>query len=129
MGERNGSLDVLLLARLVSTSKKDDEFAIPFGVVDPVARPYVDLQLRDSIRQMAMLARIAVGKPVDSYLYASPGGAVFEPIDPISVDLGDLDAHAAMYPMGYASSTTANLDEIGSLHPRWSVSLRDARYF
>ncbi len=76
-----------------------------------------------------MLPWIAVRETIDPHLDAGSAAAVFEPIDPISVDLGDLDAHAAMYPMGYASSTTANLDEIGSLHPRWSVSLRDARYF
>jgi hypothetical protein len=95
-GKRNRCLDVLLLTGFVSTREKDDEFAISFGVVNPVAWPYVDLQLRDSMRQIAMLTRIAVSKPVDSHLYACSGGAVFEPIDPISVDLSDLNAHAEM---------------------------------
>jgi hypothetical protein len=43
-----------------------------------------------------MLARIPVGKPVDANLYACSGGAVFEPIDPISVDLSDLNSHTVL---------------------------------
>jgi len=104
-GKRNSSLDVLWLTGLVTTREKDDEFAIPFGVVNPVAWPYIDLQLRDSIRQIAMLTRVAMSKPVDSHLYACPDGAVFEPINPISVDLSDLNAHTEMYSMGYEWST------------------------
>lgn len=53
-----------------------------------------------------MLARIAVSKPVDSNLYACSGGAVFKPIDPISVDLGNLNAHTELYSMGYEWSTS-----------------------
>lgn len=82
-----------MLTGFVSTHKKDDEFAIPFGVVNPVPRPCINLQLGDSLRQMAMLAGIAMGKPVDSYLNAGSRGAVFEAIDPFAVDLGDLNAH------------------------------------
>ena len=43
-----------------------------------------------------MLARIAVSKPVDSNLYTCSGGAVFESVDPISVDLSDLNSHIAL---------------------------------
>jgi hypothetical protein len=55
-----------------------------------------------------MLAKIAVSKPVNSNLYACSGGAVFEPIDPISVDLSDPKAHAEMQSIGYEWSTAAS---------------------
>jgi hypothetical protein len=92
--ERNSRLNVLLLTGLVSTHEQDDEFAISFGVVHPVPRPDINLRLADTFRQLAMLARIAMRKPVHLHLNASPRAAVFEPIDPIAVDLGDLNAHA-----------------------------------
>ncbi len=63
-GQCNSGPDVFLLTGFVSTNKKDDEFAIPFGVVNPVPRPCIHLQLGDTLRQMAMLAGIAMGKPV-----------------------------------------------------------------
>jgi hypothetical protein len=40
-------------------------------------------------------------KPIDPHLDARSARAVFEPIDPISVDFRDLNAHAKSYPTGY----------------------------
>ncbi len=40
-----------------------------------------------------MPTRITVRKTIDPHLDARSAGAIFEPIDPISVDLCDLDAH------------------------------------
>lgn len=46
--------------------------------------------------QFAMLTWIAVCETINSHLDTRSTGAVFEPIDPISVDLRDLNAHVEM---------------------------------
>jgi hypothetical protein len=61
-----------------------------------VSRPHIDLQFGNTVGQLAVLARIAMGQPVDPHLDARPHHVVFQPIDPIAVDLGDQNAHAAM---------------------------------
>jgi hypothetical protein len=105
--ERNRCLEVVLLTGLISTNEKDDEFAIPLGVVNEVSRPNINLQLGDTFRQLAVLIRIATRDLVAPHLHAR--GTAIEALDPIAVDLSDLDAYPAIQPMGYGQSTPAFL--------------------
>src|SRR5439155_10838066 len=92
--ERDGRLDVLLLRGLVATREKDDKLTTSLCVVHAVARTEVDLQLGHAISQVAMLPRVAVNQSIDPHLDASASGSIFEGVDPITVDLGHLHAHA-----------------------------------
>jgi hypothetical protein len=126
-GERNRSLNVLLLTGLVSTREKDDQFAIPFGVINPIARPHIDLQLGDAIGQPAMLARIAVSKPVNAHLNACPSDTVFELVDPISVDLIADNSSDSTNASSYAGCTTAGALLVGP-HSISFLPLRGSLY-
>jgi hypothetical protein len=68
LGESDGGLDVAGLRRLVSTSKQYDQGASSLGIINPVPRAKVDLQLADTVGKDAMLAWIAVDKSINTDL-------------------------------------------------------------
>ena len=92
-GECNSCLDVLWLCRLVAAGEQDDELSTFFGEVDAVPRTEVDLQLGYALSEIAMFPGIAVNEPINAHLNASATCAVFESVDPVSIDLGHLHTH------------------------------------
>jgi hypothetical protein len=103
--KRNCGFDVLCLTGLVSAGQEDDELTVPLCVIDPVPRTYVDLELGDTVSEIAMLSGIAMHKTINAHLDTSATCAIPEPIEPISIDLSDLNAHGELYSIGYEPST------------------------
>jgi hypothetical protein len=62
-------------------------------VVDAIAGAYIDLELRDAICEITMLARIAIDQSIDANQDAGSSRAILESVDPVSVLVGLLDTH------------------------------------
>ena len=60
-----GQLHVLGLARFVSAAEQDNKYILPQGVVDPIARADIDLQLRKARLQVPVLAGVLFRKALD----------------------------------------------------------------
>jgi hypothetical protein len=52
-------------------------------VVNAIARTDIDLQLRDALLKVSVLARIAIGKALDPCLNSSTTVKIFEAIKPV----------------------------------------------
>src|SRR5215210_2420246 len=104
LGKSYGGLDILGLCRLDSSGKQHDQVSATLGVVDPVPRAKVDLQLADAVREDAMLAGIAVDKAVNPDLDACATCKVFQGVDPVTIDLGNPHRHALSVACGLRMS-------------------------
>ncbi len=77
-----------MLRGLIAACEQDDQVCATLRVVNPVTRASIDTKLRDSVRQVAMIAGITVNKTVDSDLNSRTAGPIAKTVDPVQVNLG-----------------------------------------
>jgi hypothetical protein len=64
-GQNLGPLDVFVLRALVSAAEQNNHNLAALDVIDPLARPKVDLHFNDTGANAARISWVSVLKPVD----------------------------------------------------------------
>jgi hypothetical protein len=89
--QSDGPGDVDVLRRFVAADKQQQEDGSALRVVHPVARPDIDLQFGDTVRQIAVRSGVAVNQAIDANQNPCPSSAVSQPVDPLAVLVGLLN--------------------------------------
>ena len=83
LGKFNCRFDVTLLRRFISAGRQQKKPVSTLRVIDAIPRSEVNLQLGDTVGQIAMYARIAMNQPVNADLYAGSAGPIPQRVDPL----------------------------------------------
>ena len=114
ISQRNCSLNVGTLARFITSRQQHNQSFTALGVIHPIPRPKAQLQFAHTIRQYAMLARVASSQPSNSRLNARTDDQITQAIFPIAIGFSHLNLHGYIVANGIQTSSALIYNQIAA---------------